>query len=121
MENQPVSGFMSTHPKVTRPWQMWSIDFFGPLPRSRSGNTHVLVICDYFSKFALFFLVRKATATVVVRLVDENVILFFGAPQFILADNGVQFRSKVFVNLANKYGSTIIFNPVYHTQANPAE
>lgn len=100
---------------------MWSIDIVGPLPRSSSGHMFVLVICDYFTKFPLFFPLRKATAKSIVKIVEENVFLFFGAPQYILCDNGVQFRGPEFRDLANRYGSVIIFNPVYHPQANPAE
>lgn len=100
---------------------MWSIDIFGPLPGSSSGYMFILVICDYFSKFPLFFPLPKATAKAVVKVVEDNIMLFFGSPQYILCDNGVQFRGKEFRDLASRYGSTIIYNPVYHPQANPAE
>lgn len=76
-------GLMSSHPKVTELWQMWSIDIVGPLPRSSSGYLFILVICDYFSKFPLFLPLRKATAKAVVKIVEENIMLFFSSIHFV--------------------------------------
>lgn len=45
----------------------------------------------------------------------------FEAPQYLLTDNGVQFRSKEFTKLAASYKTKIIFNAYYHAQANPVE
>lgn len=44
-----------------RPWEMISIDFIGPYPRSRSGNAYALVVTDHFSKFTLIQVMRQAT------------------------------------------------------------
>lgn len=120
-EQKSPAGLLSSHPRVSKPWQMISMDLVGPLPRSSNGYTFILVGCDTFSKFPIFFPLRKATARAVAKIVEEDIILFFGAPQFILCDNGVQFRSKELAEVVRRYGTKIIFNPVYHPQANPTE
>lgn len=125
LQNKPeqtrIQGLMSYYPKVTQPWQMWSIGIVGALPRSKSRNIFVLVVCDCFSKFPLFFPLQKTLARDVVSLVANQVILFFGAPQFMLCNNELQFKTCEFQDLAIRWESTIIFNPVYHPQSNPAE
>jgi hypothetical protein len=38
------------------PWQLISADYLGPLPRSKKGNTFLLVVADWFSKWNKKFL-----------------------------------------------------------------
>jgi len=52
-EQKSPAGLMGNKPKVVAPWQMISLNFMGPLPRSLSGNTHILVVTDFFSKFVV--------------------------------------------------------------------
>lgn len=47
-----------------KPWQYTGLDFVGPLPRTASGNSHLLVFVDYFSKWIEVCAVKEATAQV---------------------------------------------------------
>lgn len=83
---------------------------------------YLLVIFDWFTKFTLLYPLKKATATKIVEIVENNVFLMFGVPQLIICDNGVQFRSNEFKNLAAKYKvDKIWYNANYHPQVNPVE
>lgn len=112
---------MRSRPEVTRPWQMVSMDIMGPLPRTHSGYSLILVITDYLSKFCLLFALRKATARSVARHVEESLFQLFGAPQYIICDNGVPFKSNLFQQLCEEYHVKIWFTASYHPQANPTE
>lgn len=114
-------GFMGTRPRVFRPFQLISTDIIGPLPRSSKGYRYILVIADYYSKFVLTFPLRTATAQAVTRHMENDVFLLFGVPQYLLCDNGVQFKSTDFRNLCGKYKVSILFNALYHPQNNPSE
>lgn len=114
-------GFMGKHPEVNKPWQMISIDLFGPLPRSTQGYKYIFVVTDTFSKFSLFFPLRTATAAAVSRIIEEQVFLVFGCAQYVICDNGPQFQSNLFKKLCENYNVSIIFTPYYHAQANPVE
>ena len=120
-EQKRPAGVMTRHPIVDKPWQMISTDIVGPLPRSTSGYSYVLVVADYFSKFVLFFPLRTANAASVVKNIEENVFLMFGVPSYVLCDNGSQFRSTLFRKMVASYKSKIIFNANYHPQSNPSE
>lgn len=120
-EQRKLAGLMTRHPVVDKPWQMISTDLVGPLPRSTKGYTYILVVADCFTKFVLFFPLRAATAAAVTQRIEEDVFLMFGAPQYLLCDNGVQYRSKEFQKMVSSYKSKIIFNANYHPQANPTE
>lgn len=70
---RPPAGLMGQHPRVTRPWQMVSVDLCGPLPRSTSGHRYILVVQDYFSKFVLLHPLRDASASACVKYLEEQV------------------------------------------------
>lgn len=117
---RPVSGHMlSEQPLCTRPWQILSIDLVGPLPRS--DYSYIFSVHDLFSKFVLFFPLRKATANGVVKWLKDHVLLLFGAPDQVIADNGPQFRSKLFTDLMERYKVKVRYTANYHPQANPVE
>lgn len=121
VEHKKPAGFMVPQPKTNKPWQLISTDLIGPFPRSTKGNQYVLVVTDYFSKFSLTFPLRKATAQVVTRHIEEDVFLVFGVPKVMLCDNGPQYRSTLFKKLADSYAVKIRYNANYHPQANPTE
>lgn len=120
-EQKAAAGFMVGRPYVSRPWELISVDLVGPLPRSNSGYTYILVVVDYFSKFPLFFPLRKANAAPIVKAIENDVFLLFGVPTSIIVDNGVQFRSREFKTLMSSYNVKIRYTANYHAQANPTE
>lgn len=104
-----------------RPFQFVYTDLLGPYPRSKKGNTNILVVLDKFSKFALLQPLRKATAREVVQFIEERVIQMFGAPEVLYSDNGVQYRSKEFADLMQKYGIKHLTSATHSPQANASE
>lgn len=112
-EQRKPLGLMGSCPKVTQPWHTISLDFMGSFPRSSKGNTHLLVVTDYFSKYVLTFPLRSATAKALVKHVEEDVFLVYGTPQYIICDNGPQMTSKEFKSLCEHYKVRIAFTPLY--------
>lgn len=104
-----------------RPWSTIAIDFMGPLTRSAKGNKWILTIIDCYSEFAIFHPCRDATATIVAQVLEEKVFMVFGVPNIIISDNGSQFKSKIYADLAIKYKYALWYTPFYHSQANPSE
>lgn len=119
-QEQPTDKMVS-HIKPNRPWEIISTDLMGPFPRSKHGNTSILVVTDYHSKFSLFFPLRKASAESVARKIESEIFLLFGVPRIVMCDNGPQYRSKEFRKLAAEYQVNIKFNANYHPRANPTE
>lgn len=120
-EKKKPAGLMGSRPHITKPWQMICIDLVGPLPRSTQGFMNILVVSDYFTKFPVFFALRQATASSVTKYIEDQIFLMFGVPEFIICDNGVQFRSREFAEMCEGYHTKILYNAAYHPQANPVE
>lgn len=118
---KPAGGMLSASCTASRPWELVSIDLVGPLPRSSSGYSYILSVQDTFSKFVLLFPLRTATASAVTHWFEDHVILVFGAPERVILDNGVQFRSNIFKNLMQEYDIKLCYVANYHPQANPVE
>lgn len=117
---QPA-GLMGGHREVSKPWQLVASDIMGPLPMSKARNRFIITFTDCFTKYVVMKPVRTATAGAVTRVLEEDVILMFGAPKVILCDNGPQYKSKEFRKKAEEYQVKIWYTPYYHPQANPAE
>lgn len=112
---------LSTFPLTFKPWQRIYLDFLGPYPRTRRGNTSILIAVDHFSKFILTQAVRQATATEVVKFIENQIFLTFGVPESLVTDNGRQFTSILLSNLCKKYQVNHIFTAKYAPQANASE
>lgn len=107
--------------EVDRPFQHIYIDFIGPYPRSRSGNTVIVIALDQLTKFVLVKPLKRATAETVLRFLKEDIFLIFGVPESILSDNGTQFISKEFSKMVNIFGIRHYRTAVYSPQANASE
>lgn len=117
----PPSGLMGRHRDVSEPFQVISMDLMGPFPRSKQGNTMLLVVSCWFSKFCLLFPLRNGKAGNICKIIEEDVFLLYGTPNVIICDNGKQFVSGQFKELSNNYGVDLWYTPYYHPQANPTE
>lgn len=120
-EQKSPAGHMGTRPEIRKPWQMISLDYVGPLPRSKKGNSYLLVISDYFSKYILLQPFRSAKAKSLAQYVEERIFYEFGVPQYIICDNGKQMRSKEFQNLCGRYHAKISYTANYYPRADPVE
>lgn len=120
-EQKRPAGIMGRKPEVSRCWQMISTDIIGPFPKSTKGHIYVLTVTDYFSKFSLYFPLRRATSPVIIKALEESVFLVFGVPEILICDNGKQYISKDFKRFLQRYNVKSMYNAFYHPQSNPVE
>lgn len=120
-KNSAPVGLMGARRVVTAPMQIISCDLMGPLPRSSSGFTYVVVTNCWFTKYVWVRPLRDATAKVVAAHLEEDVFWKFGAPKTLACDNGAQYKSKEVTEMCKKYGVKMLFNFAYHPQSNPTE
>ena len=74
--------------KVGSPMQLMAVDILGPLPESGEGNSYVLVVSNYFTKWMEAFpMPNQEASTVATKLVDE-VFCRFSMPEQLHSDQG---------------------------------
>ena len=97
------------------------IDFVGPLTRTQRGHTAILVVLDGFSKFVVFFPVRKITSQAVVQCLERSYFPVYGTPHTIVTDNASVFRSKQVRQLCFKWAVTHVTTTPYYPQGSLVE
>lgn len=95
------------------PWEAIAIDFKGPLPSGES----LLVVIDYFSKFAVVEVMNSVTAGVLIKRL-RKIFGLFGPPRSLRCDNGPQMNSEEFKKFGEEWGVALIFTTPYWPQAN---
>lgn len=121
-QNHTTLGEMGRPKQCSRPFQMISVDFVGPLPVSRKQNSYLLVVTCCFSKFCHIFPLRRATSEAVIKNLEEAIFLVHGVPQTIFLDNGSQFISGCTNDFFKKYNvPNVFFTPKYTPQVNTVE
>ncbi|CAM4912454.1 unnamed protein product [Rotaria socialis] len=105
----------------SEPWNTIGIDLTGPLPKTRRGNTYILVVIDYFTKWVELFALANTKAKTIAQLFVDEVLCRFGFPVRVISDNGVQFISNIFVNVCQVLDIKHQRTPLYHPQSNLCE
>lgn len=118
--NQKPSGLLQT-PVYAQRFETLSIDLFGPLPETPSGDKWIFIIQDCATKWTELFALKEATARECAITLLEEVALRYGLPRKIISDNGAQFTSAVMQQLCYILDIDQSLTPVYHPQSNPVE
>ena len=97
------TSFLKLFP-ANGPLEYVSMDILGPLPKTDHGNRFLLVITDRFSKLTRTVPLRTITAMVVAKAFCESWVFSYGAPRYVLTDNGTQFNAKFFLAVCRELG-----------------
>ena len=95
------------------------IDIVGPLPRTKRGNSFILSLIDYGSRYAEAIPLRTADAETVAEALME-IFSRLGVPAEILTDQGSNFCSKLMEQLHTLLGVKHLKTSPYHPQTNGA-
>jgi len=93
----------------------------GPLTRTQRGHTAILVVLDGFSKFVVFFPVRRITSQAVAQCLERSYFPVYGTPRTVVTDNASVFRSKSFKQLCFKWAVTHVTTTPYYPQGSLVE
>jgi len=99
---------------VGRPWQMIAVDVL-KVPPSTRNNKYLLVIQDYFSKWADAIPMPDQTAARIARELTK-VFSVMGLPQVVHSDQGANFESTILKQTLQAYGITKSRTTAYHPQ-----
>ncbi|KAG3052932.1 hypothetical protein PI124_g23815 [Phytophthora idaei] len=113
-----LRGYSPGNILAERPFQIVSMDFMIPLPKSRRGNTALLLFqCD-FTGCVIAKAMADTSVLKVVQAFEECVYRRFGAPSMIRHDHDPRFMSEVFQTFADMMQSRSRATLSYRPQAN---
>jgi len=98
------------------PFSGLAMDLMGPLPTSRGGHKHVLVICDWFMKLTRAIPLREATALTVAPAFIDTWVAAYGIHDTVLTDNGPHFASVYYQGILSLLGIASNYTSPYHPQ-----
>ncbi len=78
------------------PMERVHIDFMGPLPKTKRGNEHILMMVDQFTKWTECIPLPSQTAEVTAQAAVNEFFTRFGYPFHIFSDQGRNFESSLF-------------------------
>ena len=105
--------------QVTRPLELVCMDYLSIEP-DRSNTKDVLVITDFFTKYALAIPTPNQKARTVAKCLWENFIIHYGFPEKH-SDQGPDFESKKIKELCDLAGIRKARTTPYHPRRNPVE
>lgn len=106
---------------VERPFQHLFVDFLGPYPRSKSGNTKIFICLDQLTKFCFIEPIRKSSAQITIDCLARKIFPIVGVAETLLSDRGSEFVSKSFESFLEKMGINHLRTPKHSPQANASE
>jgi transposase InsO family protein len=87
-------GFLASE-VAQRPMQIF-IDYVGKLPRSKAGNTAILVCVEAFSKFIWTIPAREGRLRLPSRPLKRKYFVVFLSREILVSDNAQRFTSREF-------------------------
>ena len=79
---------------------------------------NVLVLQDHFSKYVVAYVVKDQTACTAAETLRIGYFELFGAPAYLVSDQGKAFMGHVITHLCDLYGVQKLRTSPYHAQTN---
>ena len=118
---QPTrQGAPGSLPKARGPNALLAMDHIGPFPKSKRGNTHVLVVEDLFTRWCTAIPVPDTGAETTVDALISQVVAVSGIPDAILSDNGSGFTANFTRRWSERFHMQQKFSSPLHPQGNGA-
>ena len=104
------------------PGELLHVDFTSieetvPLPEEPVIK-NVMVMQDHFSKYVVAYVVKDQTARTAAETLRNGYFGLFGAPAYLVSDQGKAFTSHLITNLCELYGVQKLRTLPYHAQMN---
>ena len=79
---------------------------------------NVLVLQDHFSKYVVAYVVKDQTAHTTAETLRNGYFRLFGAPVYLVSDQGKAFTGHIITHLCDLYGVQKLRTLPYHAQTN---
>ena len=101
-----------------RPFDKIAMDLVTECKTSTSGNKHILTIIDHLTGWPEAFPIPdKSAVTIVATFINEYLPVHM-CPQYILSDNGTEFKNSLMDHVLQQLGIDRIFSAPYLPQSN---
>jgi transposase InsO family protein len=105
---------------LTSPWPFakWGVDVVGSMSVGKGGRKFLVVVVDYFTKWAEAEALAAITTTNITSFLWKSVVCRFGIPHAFVTDNGKQFDYEPFRKWCSKLRIRNYYASVLYPKAN---
>lgn len=107
--------------QATKPMSKLYVDIAGSFPRSKMGNSMLLVVVDDFTKYVWLVPLRDAKTCNIVKALETQVFKHVGTAEVLICDNASYFRGNEFKQFCFKYGVKLHRIVAYNAKSNKSE
>ena len=101
-----------------RPFNKIAMDLVTDFTKSSKGNRHILTIIDLLTGWPEAIPIPNKSANTITKAFIRHYLPRHMCPQFILSDNGTEFKNQIFDKVTKDFGIERIFSAPYHPQSN---
>ena len=95
-----------------------AMDLVTDFTESNKGNKHILTIIDLLTGWPEAIPIPNKSADTISKAFIRHYLPRHLCPQFILSDNGTEFKNQIFDKVMKDLGIERIFSAPYHPQSN---
>lgn len=107
------------HPVITvGPFSKWGIDFMTCTSHSAEGHGYIIVVVNYFTKWAEAMPTYNVEGLTITQLLFNHAIAPFGVPQAIVTNHGSHFHQHMMEKLTAQLGLRYDSSTPYYAKAN---
>jgi hypothetical protein len=103
------------HVVGTSPFEYMAMDLLA-MPHSTEGSGYILVMMDFFSRYAITVAVPDKQAETIARAFINHVVLIHGPPQKLLSDNEGEFRNQLMSEICRMLETHKSYTSPYNAQ-----
>lgn len=103
---------------MVNPFCKWGIDFMECRPPSSSGHKYIIIIVDYFTKWAETMPTFNNLAETTTWFFFNHTITHFGVPKQLVSNHGTNFQNDLFQYLSCILGFVHKFSMHYYPHTN---
>jgi len=103
---------------ILEPFEIWALDFVGPINPPSNQKVYILVCTDYMTKWVEAKTLIRANEESVLAFLFEEIFVRFGVPRKLVTDGRPPFNSHCFKATLQKYHIHHRMTTPYHPQAN---
>ena len=102
---------------ATHPLQLVHLDYLC-LEHGKGWDENVLVVTDYFTRYAQAYVTRIQTAQMTAKTLWDKCIVHYGLPKKILMDQGQNCECQLVADLCELMGMQKIWTSPYYPETN---
>ena len=97
--------------------ERWAMDLIN-MPRSESGNKHILTFTEYSTRYVEAFAIPNSQAQTIARVLVDEICFRYGAPSCLLSDLGQNLISVIVSETCKLFNIERVHTSSYHPQCN---